>query len=162
MRVVVPFTALSPETAAALDDVPYEAVDVSQSDHAYWDLLSDLWDRREPFAIVEQDIVVNPDTIVGFEACVNDWCIARYPYLAGMYGGLGCVRFREPIMRNVPDAMLRVAEFNYPGHGLKHWCTLDAGLQRLLAARGQRMCHDHQPVGHLHKVPSHGCIPEYV
>lgn len=158
MRVVVPFTHLSNETAQALAGETVEFIDVSGSDTAYFDLLESLWFGTETFAIIEQDIVVAPRTLASFDACSRDYCCAPYPYFgSAIYAGLGCVRFRPGIMQRAPNLMDLVALHNYEGHGPKHWCTLDAAMQRELAKRSEPRCLQHAHVGHLHPTPTHGC-----
>jgi hypothetical protein len=163
VKVVVPFTSLSPETSYALFDAreDYTGSYVGTDDEAYFRLLERLWTAGEDFAIVEQDIVVEPDTLESFRACPHSWCCAPYPYLKGVYSGLGCVRFRSELMRRLPDLMERVAIRANELHPPKHWCTLDAWVQRTMAAAySQRPCQRHKPVGHLHRRPTHGCVPE--
>lgn len=156
----MPFTALSDETDEALTNVrDVELHDVSASDTSYFDLLQILWAAGEDFAIVEQDIVPRPATLASFERCPRAWCAAPYPYLGSPgYTGLGCVRFRGSLTRALPDLMEDVALHDYPGHSPRHWCTLDAAIQRELWKRGRQVCAGHPTVGHLHSVPTHGCV----
>lgn len=161
MRIVVPHTHISRETVISLLGAAsdWEVIDVSGSDTAYFDLLNQLWTAGDEFALVEQDIVVRPSTFASFERCPNPWCAAPYPYLgSSTYAGLGCTRFRSEILAAHPDLMDDVALHNYEGHCPKHWCTLDAAIQRELGKRGRHVClRDHLPVGHLHDTPTHGC-----
>lgn len=161
MRVITPFTHLAPETTQALVDAEesFEAYYVGKDDEAYFRLLGHCWGTSWDFAIVEQDIVVAPDTLESFRQCPNAWCCAPYPYLASQtYHGLGCVRFRGSLLRQHPTVMEAVGLRCDPRHPFKHWCSLDAYLQRELHRRSAVPCRDHPPVGHLHTVPSHGCI----
>lgn len=111
MRVVCPFTRISPETRDALDASGYlwEARDVSGSDTAYWDLLAGLWAAGEAFAVVEHDVIPAPGALASLETCPADWCSSPYPYFVGMYPGLGCARFGDGIMARHPDLMTVVA-----------------------------------------------------
>ena len=157
-RVVVPFIDVSPETREALAGIDAEYVDVSSSDDAYWNLLSELWASGADFTVIEQDIVVWPDTLQGFVNCPNSWCSAPYSYLDSLtYAGLGCCRFRAEIMRIYPDLMDAVALHDYEGHGPKHWCSIDAAMQRELWKRNEFACTHHATVGHLHSTPTHNC-----
>jgi len=165
MKVIVPATHVSAETLAAIRRSGHIAcvAKVGGSDTAYWELLNTLWNLGEDFTLVEQDIVVGPDTLTGFEQCPNNWCCAPYPYLGSdKYAGNGCTRIRAQLIRECPQAMSFVGQFDYAGHGPKHWCTLDAAMQTVLQQRYlQRRCLLHEPVGHLHDEPSHGCVPGY-
>jgi hypothetical protein len=159
VKIVVPYTKLSVETEEALAGLRVEYVDVSAELTSYFDLLNELWLACEDLIIVEQDIVINGGTIPGFIRCNSLWCAAPYPYLgAGVYAGLGCVRFRKALMEAHPDLMADVATHDYPGHSPMHWCTLDAAIQRELWARRRHACCNHRPVGHLHDWPTHGCV----
>lgn len=162
MNIVCPATNLMPQTRAALDLSGYEWTerDVSASDESYWELLNELWHSGEDFVIVEQDIVIDQFALPAFAECGAEWCANGYPYLRGAnYAGLGCTRFKASLTERFPDLMDRVAEFDYPGHGPKHWCTLDAAMQNQLHM-AQQWPHLHGIVGHLHSWPTHGCVPK--
>ena len=161
MRLVVPYTSLHPETAAALDasGQAYEAVRM-YGDDGYFALLSGLWAAGDTFAVVEQDIVVGPETLPSLAGCSLDWCSFGFPYMrSDAYHGLGCVRFSAALLACVPDAMDRVALMSDETHDARHWCRLDAWLAQVLTASGEKR-HEHlPPVGHLSRQPSHGCVP---
>lgn len=161
MRVVLPYTTLTPEVTRALDaaEMDWDGVDVSDSDEAYWELLDDLWSYGQDFAIVEHDVVVNPGTLKSFEECPEMWCAAPYPYFVGTYTGLGCVRFRSEAMRTVPGLFGEVASKSDTKHPSKHWCALDSRIQAILQRQGLSVCR-HDPVLHLgDNKPTHGCWP---
>jgi len=161
VRLIVPYTSLRAETAAALtaSGFPFEEIAVDGGG-GYHRLLSGLWEAGEAFAIVEQDIVVGPGTLPGLAACPRDWCSFGYPYMSGEnYHGLGCVRFSAALLGRVPDAMERVGAMSDATHGPGHWCRLDAWLSLTLAASGEKRCEHLPPVRHLHRYPSHGCVP---
>jgi hypothetical protein len=160
MRVICPFVKLPRKVVIALNASGYkwERISVADSDEAYFEVLTDLWSFAEDFALVEHDVIVGPDTLRSFDECPLPWCVAPYPYLNGMYGGLGCVRFRTAIMGGAPGVMYDVGRMETTGHAPKHWCTLDAWLQTCLQSRGFHRCF-HAPVTHLHDWPTHGCVP---
>lgn len=159
-RVIVPFTSLHADCAWALENQPFtvEYVDVSGSDTAYFDLLEGLWEAHADFVIVEQDVAVFPTTLRSFVQCKGDWCQAPYQYLGSpVYPGLGCARFRSRLLHSEHELMAAVAKHDYPNHGPRHWCTLDASMQRELWATGRQAC-IHEPVRHCSDGrPSHGC-----
>jgi hypothetical protein len=157
VRIIVPFVTISPETRKALDasGYPWEGVDVSSSLTAYWEALSDLWGYGETFCVVEHDIVVGPSTLSTFESCLEPWCGSPYPYLSGMYAGLGCTRFRAEFIVDLPNAIEKAGEINYPNHGQRHWCTTDDALKSVLSGYGKTMCL-HEKVDHVgDQMPSH-------
>jgi hypothetical protein len=157
MRLVIPYTQLEDGVLDALGDHIADLRDVSGSITAYWELLAELWADGQDWAIVEQDIIINPDTLTSFEECPEEWCVSPYPYLSGpAHPGLGCARFRQSLMARLPDVMDTVATYNYAGHGPKHWCTLDDALRRTLQNLGVTV-HLHDRVAHLHTQPTHGC-----
>lgn len=162
MRTIVPYTRLEPQVTQALAGHQVEFVDVSGSDTAYFDLLAGLWAAGETFAVIEQDIVIRRDTLQAFQECGRAWCTAGYPYLGSVsYHGLGCCRFRASLMHAIPDLMDRVATHKYDGHTLRHWCILDAAIQRELWKDGRATCTAHGPVWHLNDRVSHGCVPGF-
>lgn len=155
---------LRPETRAALDasGMAYETIRMD-GDGSYFGLLSGLWSAGETFAVVEQDIVIEPGTMQALGACGSDWCAFPYGYFhTETYWGLGCVKFAAPLLARVPGAMDRVAVMSDETHPAKHWCRIDAWLSLVLGQAGERRCEHLPPVGHLHRYPSHGCIPEPV
>lgn len=160
-HVVLPFTGrLRPDVLWALQASghDFEPFDVSESDTAYYELLSYLWRIGESFAIVEHDIVVNPGTLASFDDCGHEWCAAKYPYLRGTYWGLGCTRFRAPLLQRFPDLMDEVLAYEAPKHSQGHWCTLDMAVTASLRGHGIAWPHqEHGEVGHLSTQPTHDC-----
>ena len=162
MRVVVPFTNLRPETEKALaaSGWPYETVDVSNGDDAYYWLLYRLWAEGATFAIVEHDIVVGPSTLSDMAACNKDWCGYAAPYWGGNHVGMNCVKFSAALIARHPDAMDRIANMSDPKHPPMHWCRLDCWLQSHVL-RLYETHHIHAEVlGHAKErlVPSHNCV----
>lgn len=156
--IVVPYVTLGEGTQIALDGRRVEYVDVSASETSYWELLSFLWTEGDTFTIVEHDVVPAPDTIAGFQRCRRAWCCAPYPLdRSPAYPGLGCCRFRDVLLRAHPDLMDDVAVHKYAGHCFKHWCILDAAIQRELWRRKRGACTAHRHVAHRAGPPSHGC-----
>lgn len=161
VRVVVPFTRLTPSTVAALDATGrrWEPVDVSGSDDAYWTLLDRLWRSGGTFVVVEHDVVVRPGTIDELESCPSEWCAFPTVYLAGAHYGLGCCKFAGALTRRIPDALEQVAAISDGAHGPRHWCRIDAWLTtRVLPAAGARMCQHDTILDHPAGRSSHGCI----
>ena len=162
-RVICCYTKLPAQVKKALNASGYswEAIDVSDSDQAYFEVIQDLWNYGQGFALVEHDIVVGPETLKSFEDCSEPWCASPYPYFAGSYAGLGCVRFRTELIGQSKGLMEEIANISNPLHPPGHYCTLDSWIQRGLYRRGFSI-HRHEPVGHLHRWPTHGCVKEPV
>jgi len=165
MRVIAPYTAFAPGVAEALDATgwAWHPVDVSGSPRAYWDLLDDLWRECRTFAIVEHDVIVQPDLIDHLVACPADWCAYPIEYFNGPYAGLGCAKFGAGLISSNPFAIDAVGGMSDAGHEAKHFCRLDAWLQQVLGRNGATM-HVHSPVlRHVRPYagppqPSHGCV----
>ena len=154
-HIVAPYTQLSTETVAALRATgrPFHRAKVGDDDR-YWQLLSDLWADGEDFAVVEHDIIVNPDTFDLFDDCPSEWCVAPYPFDHRLCSGLGCTRFRGSLLLRFPEILEEVANRTHPCYpGRYNWRALDACTRDLLWARGVVRCR-HAPVGH---GGVHGC-----
>lgn len=163
MRVVVPCVGVPhwEVTLALREWRQWTALErVGHSNRAYFDLLSAMWDRAETFAVVEHDIVVNPDTLDELAACPHDWCALPYPYGRwGLHYGLGCVKFGADLIARNPDAMRKVGVMSDANHPRRHWCRLDAFLQGVVLPDAGEVLHKHDtPVGHLGHGCAHGCI----
>lgn len=160
MRVVVPYTSLRPETAAALtaSGFPFEEIAVDGGD-GYHRLLSGLWEAGEAFTVVEHDVIVTAEALDSLDACAGEWCSCPHPYLSGFYAGLGCARFRAPLLRRHPDVMAEVGLMSDEGHPPGHWCRQDGYMRAVLMRRGERQCAAHPEVGHPSRSPAHGCVP---
>lgn len=160
MRVICPFTRLSAETHAALDDSGYrwEPRDVSGSDTAYTELLAGLWAAGEAFAVVEHDVVPPPGALAELEVCPEPWCVFPYRYQHGTHAGLGCARFSAALLAVVPDAVGETLSESDAVHPAGHWCNVDDRLSRVLQRHGFTR-HRHTPeAGHLSPWPAHGCV----
>lgn len=162
MRVVVPATNLRSATESALGATGYEweAVDVSGSSRAYFDLLSAAWAEADSVVLIEHDIVVHPGAIEELDSCPHDWC--GFPHEMGEWGvqyGLGCVKFSHELIVRNPDAMTRVGVLYDDKHPKRHWCRLDAWLQGIILPNAGETKHHHPTVvKHLGSGNSHGCI----
>lgn len=161
MRIVVPAVPgmLKPETLPAIlasgwhvDVVPMLGLE------SYFELMGRLWGRAETFAIVEQDILVGPDSLIQLFTCSEPWCAFSYEVFAGdvataygHVGALGCARFRRSMMIEHPEAVLEAGKMDlHPVHPPRSYAVMDATLSRWLQACGYRP-HQHLPnVEHLH------------
>lgn len=150
MITVVPYVHLHPLAREGLEKYAPDAyrVDVSARDTTYWRLICSLWQRRETFLLIEQDIEIHDDVLPQMEACPEPWCIFPYPgpqpprgwsqggldHLA--YGSLpwphdhllsrslGCTKFSAELAAALPRLMWYLPETD--------WRTLDAEIHRTL------------------------------
>jgi hypothetical protein len=165
VEVIVPYTHLRQETVDALKETGhyYIPVDVSSSDHAYFDLLSSLWEKKESFILVEHDVVVGPSTLDELEACSSRWCSVTVDYFwSHQAHGLACAKFTYQMMLNYPGLMAQVGSMYDAGHPPKHWCRLDAWITRTLPVLSH-VHYDH--LKHIRDytgpvTPTHGCESE--
>lgn len=157
--IVVPYTVLTHETAMALD-CEWRGMYVGTDDAAYFRLLRDLWAAGETFTIVEHDIIPSREALASLDECGADWCACPYPYVwREVVAGLGCTRFRAPLMERQPDVFDVIAGMADGRHPPMHWCRLDAWLHVTLRDRGEPRCDRHPQVGHVNDGQSsaHGC-----
>ena len=165
MDVIVPAATLQPDTVRALDATgwPYRVVDVSGDDQAYGRLLRDTWRQSRTFCVVEQDIVVAPDTLDALAACPAPLC--AFPYDQSGVGtgepgtGLGCTKFGSALIQDMGDPWPFILARSDLQHPPGHWCRLDLWLRQALNRAGWGQ-HQHAPaVGHHRQAvgPSHGC-----
>lgn len=158
-EVLVPF-----HTSAQENEVESETVYVGGHPEHYFAFLRERWATGKTFVVVEHDVVLTSEALRGLLACKEPWCAVPYPYLGGLYYGLGCMKFAEDLIRKVPDALAQVGRI---GHGTqthppRHWCNLDSRLQAVLTTHGASRLHRHvnaQPLVHL-GGHSHGCRKE--
>jgi len=134
--VYVPWTRQYPECRVALEPAAPVYVDVSADPHDYWRLVRALWGEREPFILVEHDVIVGPGTIEELRACPEPWCafaIHSVDVGTGMswVATFGCVRFRPSGDWPLPEPVT--------------WTWLDMETEDALHKRGW-MKHVHWPL----------------
>lgn len=159
--VYVPFTTIAPGVREALEATGWEwtEVYVGGSDQAYWE----QWSMGKSFINVEHDVIVRPDTFDVLAACSRQWCAPLVPYYDGEYPSLACVKFDAALLSAHPYAMRKAGTVCDDRHLEKHYCRLDAWLQRSLDGEPR---HSHQPpLGHWRPYPgplwpSHGCMTD--
>lgn len=123
-RVVCCYASnLRPETRqSVIDYAPgAEFADCSEDDYAYWRAIKERWDTGEDLVIIEQDIVIEPDTVSSFEACSHHWCV--FPYFVVSRGGvhgstvesLGCTRFSAELQATVKARHISQDDYRHWG-----------------------------------------------
>jgi hypothetical protein len=146
--ILVGFThELPEELSATLVDFPHMLANVAGDDTAYWEFLNTWWHSdRDPIVTIEHDIGCTPEGVRDIILCPQPWCAAMYPFEGGEIFGLGLTKFSLALRREVPDALEQVGRIDQtPVHPPKHYCSLDAWLQGVLASAGQSP--------HVHSVP---------
>lgn len=142
--VYVPFTAPGPELATRVALLPHHPAYVEvRGDTGYPLMLSQLWEKRQTFIVVEQDVVPWPGAIAALEACPEPWCAHAYDTRYEMEGGapgdavyLGCVKFASRLMHEVPNA--------WRCWQTPHWASVDTHISTVLRNAGFDV-HQHRP-----------------
>lgn len=159
----MPFTDLKAETRRALIDHAHghelDFVHLDDPEYGYGRLLQAVWAEAETFAIVEHDIVVNPDTIPGFDSCPEPYCAAPYAWTTQVGPALGCTRFRAELLERIPDAVDEAVALPSAWGEPGHFRQLDVYLmRRVLRDRHGLQPHVHlPPVEHLN--PKQALLP---
>lgn len=128
---------------------------IATSVTAYWESLARWWEvcakARKDLLIVEHDVVVHDDALRQFDECTEPMCAFTY-WLGNSYGvGLGCTRFRSPLIRMNRDAVERAGRLTTDGLPVVgHWKRMDTRMWQVLGPP-----HVHEPpVRHLHDYPT--------
>lgn len=109
-----------------------------ERDFSYDQLFRELWDKSDPFILVEHDIVPWPGAVQQLWKCPEPWCGFPYYVFGELRSYLGCTKF-EP---------KRLGECPLPEE-LQQWQVIDKKIERELVKRGFRG-HIHSPaVSHL-------------
>lgn len=111
-------------------------VGVGDDPRSYWRLFVRLWNDRQPFVLVEHDVVVDRDTIPSLATCPRPWCAFPYHELPGdPVTGLGCTKI-------TPDGSgIDVLD---PKYGNPVWQNVDSVVGGILTDRYHKV-HVHEP-----------------
>jgi len=124
-----------------------EVVEVVMTDyHHYGRLLTELWQSRQGFILVEHDVVPWPGAITDLRSCSHELCLFEYPNgiihdepRSGWTASLGCVKFSDSLVRRVP------CDGEWQNRG---WDELDGAVFATL--QGEVEAHVHHPaVAHV-------------
>lgn len=105
--ILYPFTKILPEAVKAIEPHMFLPVYTGGSEYAYWNTLSILWGVHT-LVIIEQDIVVNPDSIQTMLDCPEDWCCYTFPVWGNgqwhydITAALGCSKFSRTLQSRFP------------------------------------------------------------
>jgi hypothetical protein len=163
VRVVLPYTRVHPLTEESIaEHVPdIERVFVGRKDHAYWELLRDLWSAGETFVLIEHDMELHSAVLPEFDACRQPWCVFPYPGPTPprgwsqvehgdplLYRSLGCTRFSAALIAKRPRFIADLPS--------RHWERLDAEIAPALMRLGYQV-HVHRPAVLQHHVWNGEC-----
>ena len=150
MKIVVPYVEpLRPvvkQVLVTLLDLPVNFV-AMEKDDSYFNLLAGLWAEGERFIIIEHDVLPWPGAVEELWNCPADWCSYTYKMRGyhgdyGIHHSLGCTKFGEGFMSEVPDMFLRFDSTD--------WKHLDAQIFHV-GVKHNILPHPHRPpVIHLH------------
>jgi hypothetical protein len=163
MRVILACTKLDKRVVLALIDTQrhLEIAWVTDSDDAYFDLLSGLWTAGESFIVVEHDVLVRSSSLDELEGCSSPWCAFQVSYVGTTWAGLSCAKFTAELMGRYPNAFTAISEASDVRHPPKHWCRIDSWLRGYLGDRDETLCEHAPPLEHRpdtdHVMPSHDC-----
>ena len=134
-NVYVPWAKEYPECRVALAPSEPIYIDVSGDEFAYWRMMKAVWEKGEPFIIVEHDVLVAPDTIERLAACPRVWCSQRVHSVDVGHGrpwvaALGCAHFRP--------------EGDYPVRWPVSWKELDMATEDFLTLERFQRKHIHK------------------
>ena len=157
MRIVIPYVrgGLKPETRAWGEQNGAELHDLTNDDEAYFGLVARLWRDGQAFMVVEQDVVPPEGAPEDLATCPEPWCGHPYPYIPCslgysmmVLGELGCTRFTEALLSEIPAAMVDAAAVRLPppftSDGGRHWLRLAPRLRVALEGHGVHF-HAHPP-----------------
>ncbi len=77
MRIVVPYTKITPITHIALRGIPHNIVKVSGK-YGYSRMFRELWKKQEDFINIEHDCIVWPGATQKLIDCSEIWCAYDY------------------------------------------------------------------------------------
>lgn len=86
------------------EGIDFRFIDVSDDDFAYGRLMTDLWDKKEGFIILEHDVVPWPGALTELMFCDHPYCAYRYSYTPhNQISALGCMKFSQWVVNKFPD-----------------------------------------------------------
>lgn len=151
MNIVVPHTesGLSSATQEALETFKPDFQLVTGID-GYPDLLQRLWDKKQTFIVVEQDVVPTSSQLSSLWECSESWCAFPYRDVEDFNSEdwicayLGCAKLSESFIESLPDI--------WKDMPVKDWHICDCHLTHYAQERGFKV-HQHTPrVKHLKDV----------
>jgi hypothetical protein len=154
LKTVLPYVEgmLQPETDEFGLEIGAKPIQMT-NDSDYFDLLEELWEAKESFIVLEQDVVGTLKDHRRMLKCPKPYCIAPYPGPGDrmLDTGLGFTRFRKEIIETYPDLFLKIrTDKDSEPFRFKDWRRLDVRIFSQLNMAGSPP-HLHDPVRHLHE-----------
>lgn len=117
-------------------------VNLTGDDYGYFKLLQNLWWEREPFCVVEQDVLPDLKQLEIMRWCDWAWCTCPIPLQGQLYeNGLGCTKI-DPNWFEITFLSRIQKEY-------RTWPYVADALIRLIRQDGMEP-HLHEPAEHLH------------
>ena len=109
----------------------------------YGQLLASLWAAGEGFILLEADVVPWPGALADLWACRAPWCGRLYPVAPSgpADGGLGCVAFKDVLVREFPRLPERWDGWGWKGLDLR----VRAAVTNAVGSRSRQGFHVHRP-----------------
>lgn len=150
-----------------------EKFPVGNDGTGYHTLIEQMWSMKRTFVVIEQDVLVQRDTISTLLSCRRPWCGCHYQIGGALDTSvmLGCTKFSASMQRLHPKMMERVGEFGCEQYGkapfshancanptgVEHdgvvprsWVRLDTRISTVLMQELHYKPHRHGLVEHLH------------
>lgn len=143
MQIIVPYVdgGLSQRVREAVQRKAV-FVNLTGDDLGYFHLLRGLWWEREPFCIVEQDVVADLKQIEIMKWCDSAWCTCPIQLQGQLYdSGLGCTK--------IDPNWFDIGFLSQIEAGQRAWPYVADALNRLMRKDGLEP-HWHEPAVHLH------------
>lgn len=142
LPIIVPTQKIGTPAMLALTMEGLEVSEVVMNDyHHYGRLLTEQWQSRRGFILVEHDIVPWPGALAQIDACREEFCGFEYPNgmmveepRSGWCASLGCVKFAPSLVQRIPYG---------PEWQNRGWDELDGAVFATL--QGEVELHVHQP-----------------
>src|SRR5258708_8001856 len=155
-RPIVPFVEfrLRAETRSFAESVGAEFHDLTGDDHGYFKLMFSLWSQREPFIVIEQDVLPNDQQFSAMMACPEPWCAGVHKLRddAPEIWSMGLMKFGAQLL-GTRYSQLYTGEVEADGAQMfasvlganKHFNRVDLAIYQVLALRGFDKPHLHGP-----------------
>jgi hypothetical protein len=148
MKIILPYVngMLYDETNAFGETVGATFVRITEK-QTYFDLLERLWNKGDPFLVIEHDIVGSVEDVEAMKRCKSPYCVAPYlgPSNTLLTKSLGFTRFRPLMLRRDLFNAIRENKDTEP-FDYDDWRRIDCRITQVLGVEA----HLHAHVEHLH------------
>lgn len=157
LPILVPSVVVDCPATLALRAEGLDPVEVIvEGDYGYGNILSEWWERRTGFVLVEHDVAPFPGAVAALWACTAPVCAHQYASGGVFDHALGCTKFSPWLCQVYPDAP-------EGGRGLEkkpwremHWMQMDGAVYHSIESLGIFMRpsvdtrHPKEQVVHMH------------